>query len=712
MGEGNKAPRVRMPADLECAADDPPPTDNAIDQFQAARNLRTAVWIYDIDNARVVHANTPAYELWQADSEEALCARDMSKGMSSAVSARLKQYQIDFEEHNASFNELWTLYPNGKPETVMVVFSGFRLADGRMAMQCEATGSVEDLPENLRSAEALLHTDVMIMLFDVDGPALYMNPAARNAIPRSMARFSDMFTDPVDYDSLNATLDENGENRRVALVQTATDPRWYDISAKRCSDAVTGSPAILVTAIDVSELKNARDQAHYLAERDQLTGCFNRSFIQTRLEELEEKNKTTTYALLYLDVDRFKQINDRFGHEMGDAVLKELVSRFNEELNDQDILARMGGDEFVILLKNVAQDDQLVERIDHLRRAINKPMVYEATLLNVSISIGVAMIKPDDQNIMDAVQRADVALYASKQGGRNKFLFFDEKMGTEASERNQLEIELMRALENREFVLYFQPRFDLRSNRVVSAEALVRWNHPERGLILPGKFIPICEETGIIETLGQFVLEEGCHQAIEWHRTGLDIGLSINVSPRQFSGDQLMETLRSFAQRPDFPHGYIELEITETALIGDLEMIAQKLRTITDLGFRIAIDDFGTGYSNLSYITRFPLNCLKIDKSFVDQLPDTIPIIQLILTMAAQIGVSTVAEGVETAEQIEQLTASGCEQVQGYYFTEPVPLEAFEATTERLNNNPITFGSCSAADTSNLTLKKLAHGNR
>ncbi|MBW4710201.1 EAL domain-containing protein [Roseobacter sp. YSTF-M11] len=698
MGEGKITSAARSERSLIPLSNAPDPSGPEFDPFQAARQLRTAVWIFDIDNSCILHANESACKLWQADNEDLLCARDLSEGMSSTVAARLKQYQIDFEERNSVFNELWTLYPNGEPETAMVVFSGFRLPDGRMAMRCEATGSVDDLPENLRSAEALLHTDVMIMLFDLDGPALYMNPAARKATPRSLDSFAEIFTDHADFVALEKMLEQHGEHRCVALVETATEPHWYDISAKRCSDAVTGSPAVLVTAIDVSELKNARDQAHYLAERDQLTGCFNRSFVQSRLEALEAKNTSTTYALLYLDVDRFKQINDRFGHEMGDAVLKELVSRFDAELSEDDTLARMGGDEFVILIKNASQESDLIEKIERLRLAINKPMVYDAILLNVTISIGVALIEPNDQTVMDAIQRADIALYASKQRGRNRFLFFDSEMGAEASERNQLEVELMRALEKREFVLYFQPRYDLRSNQVVSAEALVRWRHPVRGLVMPGKFIPICEETGIIEELGQFVLEEGCNQAIEWHRRGLDIGLSINVSPRQFSGDKLMETLRAFSQRPDFPNGYVELEITETALIGDLEMIAQKLRAITDLGFRIAIDDFGTGYSNLSYITRFPLNCLKIDKSFVDQLPDTIPIIQLILTMAAQIGVTTVAEGVETAEQIEQLAVSGCEQVQGYYFTKPVPLEAFEETTRRLNENGFSIDAGDAPE--------------
>lgn len=662
------------------------------DPFQMARRLRAAVWVYDIDNCRIAFANASACDLWQAEDEKTLQTRDLSVGMSSTVAKRLQQYRSDFEERAAVFSELWTLYPKGVPETLMVVFSGFRLPDGRMAMLCEATGDIDHQPDNLRSAEALLHTDVMIMLFEEDGPALYVNPAARKALPKSLNRFQEIFTDPASFQRLEEKLKHQGECRFVTRVLTSKNPRWYDISVKPCADAVTGSPAMLVTAIDVSELKEARDKAQYLAERDQLTGGYNRAYIQSQLDHLNAEKQRDTYALLYLDVDRFKQINDRFGHDAGDAVLMELVSRFQNELSQDDILARMGGDEFVILIRNVWSQVELVEKIEKLRHVIREPVVHDATILKVSISIGVAMIDTQGQNVSDAVQRADIALYASKQGGRNRFLFFDEVMGAEASERNRLEVELLQALEQGEFVLHFQPRFDLKSGQVVSAEALVRWLHPTRGIVYPNTFIPICEETGMIEALGQFVLEQGCTQAIDWHRAGRQIGLSVNVSPRQFLSDQFMETLRLFSLADGFPRGFIELEITETALVGDLEMIAEKLHKIAALGFRIAVDDFGTGYSNLSYITRFPLNCLKIDKSFVDQLPASLPVVQLILSLASQIGVSTVAEGVETTEQIEQLAVSGCEQIQGFYFAEPVPLKEFDVAVERINLHPRAIG--------------------
>ena len=247
-------------------------------------------------------------------------------------------------------------------------------------------------------------------------------------------------------------------------------------------------------------------------------------------------------------------------------------------------------------------------------------------------------------------------------------------MGRAASERYQIEKELKSALEEEQFTLYYQPRVDTVSGKVASVEALVRWIHPERGLVPPNDFIPICEETGMIEELGYFVMKRGCEQAMEWQKAGLDIGMSINVSPRQFLDKRLMENITELSQHPDFPTGKVELEITETVLIGDHDLIAERLQQITDLGFKLAIDDFGTGYSNLAYISRFPLDCIKIDKSFVDQLPTSGPIIKLVQTLADQVGASTVAEGVETYEQVEILREIGCGQLQGYHYSRPLPV--------------------------------------
>ncbi len=255
-------------------------------------------------------------------------------------------------------------------------------------------------------------------------------------------------------------------------------------------------------------------------------------------------------------------------------------------------------------------------------------------------------------------------------------------MGEAALERDRIEVALRQAVIEKEFLLHFQPRLNLKTGEIVGAEGLVRWMHPEDGIIRPDTFISICEETGLIEDLGRVVLELGVQQAIEWRKKGLDLNVSLNVSPRQFADPSFLATLKKLAALTNFPHGKIELEITENVLIGERGLIAEKLRTITAIGYRIAVDDFGTGYSNLSYISRFPLTCLKIDRSFIDQLPSSGPIVQLILTLGQQIGATVVSEGVETQAQLDWLKRHNCNEAQGFLIAKPLDAEAFEAFVE------------------------------
>ncbi len=655
------------------------------DLFAAARGLQTPIWVFDIDNARVVFANAQACHMWQAKTEKELRERDMSQDMSPTVSKRLKQYQADFLERDAYFKEMWTLYPNGVPTSVMVVFRGFRLLDGRMAMQCEVLGQADDEPENLRSAEALLHTDVMITLYAVNGPPLYMNPAARNATDDSSKTLSNLFVDQTDYDLMMFELDGAGEHRQVAKVSSGNQERWFDLSAKQCSDAVTGEPAILLTAIDVSELKIARDKARYLADRDQLTGCYNRAFLQKFMGRLGRKGSLKS-ALLYFDVDRFKQINDTFGHELGDIVLRELAQRSQKAMEPKGIVVRLGGDEFVVLFENIDDDEEFMLHVERLFADISSPIFSGTTSFSVHASMGIAVFDPSQSDLDTVLRQADIALYASKKGGRNRYTVYDEEMGLAAQERVKLEYQIKEAIDNQEFLLHLQPRIDVKSGQIVSAEGLARWEHPRRGLMMPNTFIPICEETGMIEKLGQQVLEMGFDLASRWRDANIDCSLSVNISPRQFANDRMMDALRAYSEQPGFPHGKIELEVTETVLIGDHHDIAARLQRITDMGYQVAIDDFGTGYSNLSYISRFPLNCLKIDRSFVSQLPASGPIIRLILALGKQIGATIVAEGVETKEQYDWLCEHDCDQIQGYWVARPAPLEAFEALFNKMQD--------------------------
>ncbi|MEM8489841.1 MAG: EAL domain-containing protein [Pseudomonadota bacterium] len=641
------------------------------DDFALARALGTPLWVFDIDRSRVIHANAAACTLWQAGNEEELRARRLDEGMTPAVFRRLKQYQADFE-NGAEFNELWTLYPRGEPVTVSIRFTGFRLTDGRMAMLCEAGTSDEKTPENLRSAEALLHTDVMISLFEEHGSALYMNPAARNAAFRSSYTLPELFVDINKYEELVTGLARSSEYSLVAQVHTIAGTRWHNLSAKACFDAVTGVSAILVTCNDVSDLKNARDEANFLAQRDQLTGCFNRGSLVQRVSDLAAYNPMLA-AMLFFDVDRFKQINDRFGHEVGDFVLRKLVARARSVIRKSDILCRLGGDEFVILFEDVKRGEVFEREIGRILQILCKPLQHGATTLQSSVSMGLTYFTPGEQDFNAILSEADIALYASKAEGRGRLTVFNEALGTAARERDRLEADLKMALESSHFVLHYQPRVSLESGRIVSAEALVRWDHPERGLVMPDVFIGVCEDTGMIQQLGHQVLEMAFEQLASWIDNGADIKLSVNISPRQLEDPALVPQLRSCVERTGVTPESIELEITENTLISDPGAVSKKLEEIKSMGFRIAIDDFGTGYSSLSYISQFPVDSIKIDRRFVAGLPDSGPVARLILILAREIGATTIAEGVERPEERAWLEREGCDQIQGFLFSRPKP---------------------------------------
>lgn len=655
------------------------------DPFGLARRLRTAVWVYDTDRQRIAYANDAACDVWGAESEAALQARDLSIGMSKMVENRLQQFQSDFVDRDARFVETWTLHPNGTPVTLDVVYTGFRLPDGRMAMMCETLGAPAERPETLRSAEALLHTDVVIALFTSNGDPLYQNTAARTVFDSTDTRFKEIFANPRDFAELQREWVANGAGRGVTRICTSKGELWFDLSVKQCLDAATGEPALSVTGFDVTELKNTRDKAHYLAARDQLTGCYNRFYIQNRMAEIKESTREMDYAVLFLDVDHFKAVNDTFGHEAGDTVLRTVADRLRGQVGVDDIVARMGGDEFVVLLRRVSSERELLKSLSELQANLHQPIEFGELRLDVTTSIGSTLIASNsDADWSDVFKEADLSLYHSKRAGRDQFTIYDDSIGANAIERNWLEAEIMRAIQSEAFCLHYQPRIDLKTHKVVCVEALLRWNHPERGYISPGVFIPVCEDMGVIDQVGIQVFEAACRQLTAWDQSGFDVRLAINVSPKQFQHEDFIDLCAQTAADPNVPISKVELEITETSLVGDDEQVAERISRINDLGFKIALDDFGTGYSNLAHISRFAVDCIKIDTSFTAQLPESGPLIRLIFALAKQINASIVAEGVETVEQLDWLNDRGCDQVQGFLFSKAVAPDQLEMVCENI----------------------------
>jgi diguanylate cyclase (GGDEF)-like protein len=642
--------------------------------------LHQPIWIFDIDDSRVRWANRAALQIWQAGSLAELCTRDMGADMSDTVARRLRQYQQDFERGDARFSEQWTLYPGGRPATMWVGFSGVRLPDGRMAMLCEARPQEAMPPDSLRSVEALLHTEVMTTLYSRGGRALYRNPAARASVAEGSESLRERLVERDDLRALVRALVNHGHCKRIARVVTTAGTRWHELSVRLCRDAATGRQALLVTEIDISDLKQAQAQAQYLADHDLLTGLPNRNHvIKAYPRALDDcRQKGLQAALIFLDLDHFKRVNDSLGHGVGDELLMHLARRLRAALGPQDRVARLGGDEFLLLVPHADAAAAARQRVQELVELIARPVQISQTELRVTPSIGVSLFPQDGTDIDTLMRHADQAMYSAKAAGRNGMAWFQPAMNAAAQSRLDLEVELRRALAHGDIRVYFQPRLDVETGRVVGAEALARWIHPQRGTIPPDVFIPVCEDCGLIGELGALVLETSARQQVRWAAQGRVLNISVNLSPRQFFYSALLPEVRDILARTGCDPRAIELEITESVLLGHDERTVATLEALHALGLRIAIDDFGTGYSNLAYLHRYPVDTLKIDRSFIRSLDELPALTEMIVTMCQVLKVHMVAEGVETVEQLAWLRARGVHEYQGFLFSPAVPPEAFE----------------------------------
>jgi diguanylate cyclase (GGDEF)-like protein len=389
----------------------------------------------------------------------------------------------------------------------------------------------------------------------------------------------------------------------------------------------------------------------------------------------------TQLAVVFVDLDRFKFINDSLGHHVGDDLLKTMARRFSSCVRECDTVARHGGDEFVLLINGRSGPDPVRNIVERMLALVAQPWVIEQGEFHVTCSIGVALFPEDGNDPQELLKHADSAMYRAKESGRNTFQFFTRELNALMTERLELESKLRRALERRQFQLFYQPRIELSTGRIVGAEALLRWNIPKIGTILPERFIPLAEETGLIAPIGRWVLQAAAAQNKAWQDAGLPpIVVSVNVSARQFRADNLERTVAEALQSSGLEARYLEIELTESVVMHDAPQLGTMLDELKAIGVHVAIDDFGTGYSSLTYLKRFPVDRLKVDRSFVENLAtdtDDATIVRTIINLGHNFGLKVVAEGVEDPDQIDFLRRHHCDEVQGYYFSRPVPAEQF-----------------------------------
>ena len=444
---------------------------------------------------------------------------------------------------------------------------------------------------------------------------------------------------------------------------------------------------------DITERKVIEERIHKLAYFDPLTGLPNRSQMHERLDVLLKTAQRNNHcvALLFIDLDRFKPINDSMGHPAGDQVLKQVAQRLRNCTKKHDLVCRIGGDEFTVAIgeqtDNEKAADTAVKVAERILHALNRPYILGQREVFISASIGISIYPHDGGSVIELLKNSDMAMYHAKDLGRDNVQFFNEKMNQKAVELLELENDLRHALGRNELELYYQPQYQSSNGKAVAAEALLRWNHPTKGLISPGLFIPIIEDTGLIVPIGQWVLEQACQHFADWKNKALDLQrIAVNVSARQFKQDDFLQIVKDAIFKAGIRPDQLELELTESILIDDIEHTLEALNGLRKLGVRTAIDDFGTGYSSLNYLKQFPVDTLKIDRSFIQNLPDNsddAQITRTIIAMAHNLGMGIIAEGVETREQLQFLISARCEEVQGFLFSKPLPQKQFIQLLQR-----------------------------
>ncbi len=523
-----------------------------------------------------------------------------------------------------------------------------------------------------------------LLVFDSEGLLVDFNPAGdhmfglRQREPGTTTLDELLDQRPASFSTSFLAAVRAGENPHDELLGRRGDGIVFDVDLRGMSYRLADGEACLVVARDITEQKSARRHIDYLAHYDLLTGLPNRALLNDRLGQalVQAGRRQSMVGVLFIDLDRFKTVNDSLGHGVGDTLLEKVAQRLRDTVRAGDTVSRSGGDEFVVMLPDLREVREASAVAQKIMEAINRPFEVEAQELRVTPSIGISLYPRDGDALEPLLRNADAAMYHAKERGRANFQFYSDRMHATVRERLAMEVGLRGALEKNQLELVYQPQASMDDFSIIGIEALLRWRHPELGLVYPSRFVEAAEHSGLMAAIGEWVLERACRQNRRWQDAGLPcVPIAVNLSPMQFRRGRLDEVVAGVLERTGLEGRWLELELTETVIMQELASTSEDMRRLKQLGLSLALDDFGKGYSSLSYLKRFPLDKLKIDQSFVRDVvvdPDDAAIVAAIVSMARSLRLGVVAEGVERKEQLEFLREQGCEAVQGFYLQRPV----------------------------------------
>ena len=622
---------------------------------------------------------------------EAIRSAGSEASASNSTLLALADGNVTVEYHGATLHD-----DSGAFAGVVVVFRATRRHFDPSATQVieDMSASADALFEEKERAQVTLNSigDAVIST-DFRGRVSYLNIVAEQMTGWTQAEASgraldDIFPlvdastgEPIPNPTVKAIIENTtvGIDAACELIQRHGGRIAVQDSASPIHDRQGAVVGAVMVAHDVTAARELSQKLARLALHDNLTELPNRALLADRLAQAMERARRNgrSMALLYVDLDRFKHINDSLGHAVGDQLLQSAARRLLDCVRSSDTVSRHGGDEFVVLLAEVMHPQDAVICADKMIRALESPHQIGTHELHVSASIGIATFPGDAEDVESLIRNADVAMYQAKTNGRNGYQCFRSEMHAQAKAQQSVETDLRRAVERREFTLYYQPKVNLRTGAIVGVEALIRWQHPQKGLLAPGDFIAVAEESGLIVPIGRLVLEEVCTQVRAWRAAGVpSLTIAVNVSAVELRAPSFFTGVRDIIARHELDPALFEIELTETFMMHDWQSTAEVLLALKELGVRVALDDFGTGYSSLSYMKRFPIDTLKIDQSFVRDMstdPDDASIVSAVINMGRSLHMRVVAEGIETPEQLAMIQDLLCPEGQGYYFCRPMP---------------------------------------